>query len=252
MAKHKRLLSQNQKLSSCSDNLRTNPGKKIAFSANKALLLFSTIAVLKACSPQHRSIKKWESLEWQLLKSDGEVSSYEMYTRKVNGSPFKESKLKGILQASPKEAIAALRYRTEQWQEFYTKDQAFFKIIENSPHELLVYSVFKLPFPFRDRSMCERFLIEEDNITGTTKITWHQEWEKAPLEKGITRMPVAKGSWVFEPYGKHESLATYQVYTDPGGRLPGWMYNLTVRKGLRKELRISRYRRQHEAAKRKS
>ena len=253
MAKHKRLLSQNQKLSNCSDKLRTNSRKIIAFSANKALLLFSTISILNACSPQNRSIKKWESLEWQRLASDGEASSHEIYTRKVKGSPFKEFKIKGIVQASPKEAIAALRYRTEQWQEFYAEDQGFFEIIESSPHELLVYSVFKLPFPFKARSMCERFFIEEDTITGTTKITWHQEWEKAPPEKGIIRMPVAKGSWIFETHGEDESLATYQVYTDPGGRLPGWMYNSTVRKGLPKELEdIGNIAANMKAAKRKS
>lgn len=175
--------------------------------------------------------------EWQTIQPPKkELRICKIQTQKVTGSSYKKFKVKGIISATPHEAIEALIYRIEHWKEFYTEKEAYFELIENNPDDLLVYSIFKLPFPFRDRSMCERFSIERDSISGNERITWHQEWEKAPLEKGVLRMPTARGTWTFEKMDNYKSLATYEVYTEPGGMLPGWMYNSTVQKGLPKEL----------------
>ncbi len=175
----------------------------------------------------------WEEIE----RSDQNNShSWISYSKEVNGSKFKAFKIKGIISASPIEAIEALRYRLEQWTDFYTEKEAYFEILESDSDSLLVYSIFKLPFPFRDRSMCEKFKIKQDPSTGVHQITWQQEWEKAPAEQNIIRMPVAQGSWTFEPMDSTKSLAIYEVYTEPGGNLPAWMYNSTVKKGLPKEL----------------
>lgn len=202
----------------------------------KSIGILLILALIQACtSGRNKSIKKWEAYEWQELSAK-EGLFYKIHTRKVKESPFKEFKIKGVVRATPKEAVEALRYRIEHWKEFYTEDEAYFEVLESDSSKLLVYSVFKLPFPFRDRSMCERFIIEDDTVSGTTKISWGQEWEKAPSEKNIIRMPVATGSWTFEPHNGDSSMATYQVYTEPGGMLPGWMYNSTVQRGLPKEL----------------
>jgi hypothetical protein len=211
----------------------------LSYSAILAVIsfVFMSCSTPKDIRLRNKSIKDWENDQWAEVgrSSDENPQQWKSYSKAVQNSKFKGFKIEGFIQATPEKAIEALKYRIEKWREFYSEKEAYFEVIESRPNNLLVYSVFKLPFPFRDRSMCERFLITNDN-SGIKKITWTQEWEKAPSEKGILRMPVAEGTWTFIPKDDSTSLATYEVYSEPGGLLPAWMYNSTVEKGLPKEL----------------
>lgn len=175
---------------------------------------------------------------WKLVKTGKKDSAdWQVYSRKVEGSSFKAFKITGQIDVSPGKAVEALRYKTEHSEEFYTEEEGFSKILKSTPDEALIYSVFRLPFPFRDRSMCERFLFFENKETGVHKITWQEDWSAAPPEnKNIVRMPVARGSWEFVPDGNGGSRATYMVHAEPGGIIPSWMVNATVSKGLPAEL----------------
>ncbi len=224
--------------------LKVSNNWKAFFCFYRLILLALVGSILFSCTTQrgirlrNKSIKEWEAYEWKQIKKrpDGQFQNWEAYSKTVKNSRFKAFKIAGIIHATPKEAVEALLYRIIHWQKFYTEKEAYFDVLENDSNDLLVYSIFKLPFPFKDRSMCERFKIEKNTNSGVYKITWHQEWEKAPAETGIVRMPIATGSWIFEPKSQNTSKATYEVYTDPGGSLPAWMYNFTVEKGLPKEL----------------
>ncbi|MGB6153036.1 MAG: START domain-containing protein [Pricia sp.] len=202
-------------------------------------VIFSvTLLGCSATQQRNKSIKEWEAYHWKRIAESAKniPGNWISYSKNIKDSKFKAFKIKGTVRATPKEAVEALRYRIENWTAFYSEKEVYFEVLESDSTELLVYSIFKLPFPFRDRSMCEKFTIKEDSASGIHEISWHQEWQKAPPEKGIIRMPVARGSWTFEPIDSSQSIATYEVYTDPGGSLPAWMYNSTVQKGLPKEL----------------
>ena len=118
-----------------------------------------------------------------------------------------------------------------------SEKEGFIKVLSNTEDEMLVYSFYNMPFPFKDREMCERFLFVENKETGVYKISWQENWQAAPAQKKeLVRMPIARGSWEFVPTGQGRSKATYIVHAEPGGRIPSWMVNAVVSNGLPAEL----------------
>lgn len=180
-----------------------------------------------------------KDVKWELLKKDKSIpAQWKVYQREVEGSNFLEFKIVGKVSLTPKEGVEALIDKTVNSHKYLKESQGYMKVLSISDDELLVYSVFNMPFFFKDRAMCERFQISHDSTTGTSKITWTEDWESAPsLDDNVIAMPVARGSWEFVPNGNDGSIATYTVYTEPGGSIPAWMVNATVGKGIVKELK---------------
>lgn len=177
---------------------------------------------------------------WKTEKQDGSTNppGWTTFSRKKAGSKFKEFKITGIINVTPKKAISVLREKTENSEKYISEKDGFIQVLEKTEDMMLVYSVYNLPFPFKGREMCERFLFFENKETGAQRISWQEEWQAAPpQEKDLIRMPVARGSWEFEPAGSGRSLATYIVHAEPGGKIPAWMVNATVSKGLPAELK---------------
>jgi len=46
-----------------------------------------------------------------------------------------------------------------------------------------------------------------------------------PETKGVVRVKVCEGKWLFEPDGITKTRATYYIYTDSGGALPSFIAN---------------------------
>src|ERR1700746_931833 len=46
-----------------------------------------------------------------------------------------------------------------------------------------------------------------------------------PETKGVVRVKVCEGKWLFEPEGITKTRATYYIYTDSGGALPSFIAN---------------------------
>jgi len=238
MKKNKNLWGPNRKLSSSNKDSSTISQETSAFNTGKILLLFSAILILTACSPQHRSIKKWEAFEWELLQSNGKHLACKIYSRKVKGSKFREYKAVAEINVSPENAVKALREKNENSQKHLDKGIGHVEILNSSANEIVAYSVYNLPFPFKDRAMCERFTFSENRETGMHRISWKEDWSVGPkTEKACVRMPIARGSWEFTPVGEDKSKAVYIVHTEPGGAIKPWMVNGTIKKGIPDEFK---------------
>lgn len=201
--------------------------------------LFLLLSDQSCVSARDKSVREWEKYEWRMINGKKTNSLGGIaYSRKVKGSEFKEFKVVGEIEVTPERAVQVLREKNENSEKYLDEKTGYINVLHSTEDELLTYSVYRLPFPFRDRAMCERFLLFEDKEKGIHKIAWKQEWDHAPMpEKGVIRMPVARGSWEFVPIGSGRSRATYTVYVDPGGNMPAAMFNRIVAKGLPEELR---------------
>ena len=193
----------------------------------------------RAIQSRNQDIEAWEAYEWQLERNSaaGEQPAWTVYSRKVEGSAFKEFKVEGVIRVSPAEAVRALREKTENSEAYLDEDEGFIRVLHQTSDEAWVYSVYRMPFPFRDRAMCERFVFASNAETGAWTITWQEDWEiEHPETEGVVRMPVARGSWEFTPRGDNQSRAVYIVHTEPGGSLPAWLVNGSIGKELPREL----------------
>ena len=200
------------------------------------LTLVISCTVLPACAT---SQTERSSQEWQLIDEDpNSPFNWSTYSRRVVGTPYREFKLSGVLNLSPERAVEVLKERTINSEKYVSPEEGYMHVVSHAENELVIFSVFNMPFPFRDRAMCERFTFSHDPLLKQHTIAWREDWQAcAPLEEGVIAMPVARGSWTFVAQGQNKSLATYIVHVHPGGRVPAWLSNLGVAQGLPMEFK---------------
>lgn len=200
-------------------------------------ILFTGCSTQRANRLRNKSMKEWASYQWEENEKLANLDrGWHVYSRKVKDSKFKEFKIEGLINVSPSKAITTLREKTENSKLYLDEKEGFVDVLNSAPKELLVYSVYHMPFPFKDRSMCERFTVSIDSISGVHKISWMEDWTAyTGSTTGTIKMPIARGFWLFEPTGEGTSKASYCVHAEPGGHIPAWMVNATVGKGLSKE-----------------
>ena len=186
---------------------------------NRPIITAAVGALMLLCLCCHgtrsQSIREWEGREWQRLKTNDRQAAlgYEAYYRSVPGTKVREYRITGEFAINPQEAVHALREKSERADRYLDAKIGFVEVLESTPTELLTYSVYRLPWPFRDRSMRERFHLHHDAGTGERRITWTSEWAGAqPEPPGVERMPDVHGSWVFKPRD--------------GGGVPSHLYGL--------------------------
>jgi hypothetical protein len=106
-----------------------------------------------------------------------------------------------------------------------------------------------LPGPFGERhyTLSVRSRVERKGQGKGTKgaAVWRTEWVYVP---GSGNIADQRGSWTLEEHSPGRTLATFRLYTDPGGAVPGWMMEKAVAEtlpyvfdGLRQHIRRSRY-----------
>jgi len=210
--------------------------RKIKFTQ---LLPTLIVFVLIGCSTTQNSISSTKANEgWEIVKKDkSEEEKWILCSRKTAGSKFLEFQIVGVMNATSKQAQKAVREKMEN-NEKYEIDGLPIEILSNTKTELLTYSVSKMPFPFKDREMCERVKFSKNETTNTTSVVWKEAWDEAPAKKDKTiRMPIIRGSWLFVPSDSTKSKATYSVQFDPGGHIPAWMVNSMAGSFLIEELK---------------
>ena len=96
------------------------------------------------------------------------------------------------------------------------------------------YMQFQLPFPFQNRDVIIKSVIEEsydksNSLTGAVLKSHSIPWSKMPLKDGITRMPMLKNATDIRVTGRNRVMVEFKVIADPAGNIPSWLVNVTSR-----------------------
>lgn len=137
-----------------------------------------------------------------------------------------ELKILGLINALSKETLKVAT-DFEHMTEFAPHVTKCRIVARESAKVYYIYQYLSTPI-VADRDYTIRIEESFDVGTGAILIKWNTANHKghAPI-KGVVRVPVADGGWIFAPVdrGKH-TLATYYLYTDPGGAIPAWLTNI--------------------------
>ena len=102
----------------------------------------------------------------------------------------------------------------------------------------------RLPRPFGERHYVLRVRSRIDPGAAPGK-TWRTEWAYVPGSGDIAGQ---RGSWTLTELAPGRTLATFRLFSDPGGAVPTWLYERAVAEtlpyifqGLRLQARRSRY-----------
>lgn len=88
-----------------------------------------------------------------------------------------------------------------------------------APQVTRVYMASRTPWPFQPRDAITRF---ERQAGNPVLITLQGEPDALPPRDGFIRIPASSGEWRLLSEG-NQTLVTYRLRVDPGGRIPQWL-----------------------------
>jgi len=92
--------------------------------------------------------------------------------------------------------------------------------------QILIYMMFNVPWPFRDRDFVNRMLIDVQE--DTVRLESSPGRGEIPPKEGVIRMQEFSEYWVLAKKAENLTALSLQGYADPGGSLPDWVINLFV------------------------
>jgi hypothetical protein len=92
---------------------------------------------------------------------------------------------------------------------------------------IINHQELSLPFPITDRQYDVRITNGVKGV-GAQRV-WESAWTHVPGSGNISE---TRGAWVLTEGGPGRTLLLYHVFTDPGGLIPRWAYNLAVTQSL--------------------
>ena len=161
---------------------------------------------------------------WELQKNKNNI---KIYTRSVKGSEIKEfkgtTKVKSNLSAFL--GLLSDAKACPKWIH-QCKSSKVLKTISQT--ERINYNITDLPFPVTDRDVVIHSKVSQDPKTKivTVRLTGKKSYKKEV--GGLVRVEKLSGYWRFKPLGNGFVQVTYQVHSEPGGSLPGWLINSGV------------------------
>jgi len=160
---------------------------------------------------------------WQL--AGGRENNLAIYSRPRPGSPLKEFKAVGAIDA-PTFAVCAV---LDDFQN-YPKFMPFMtetRLLKRDGDSMVGY-----------QRLSPKICADRDYTLRVWKRSWPasdgrvfmSQWSPAndlgpPETKGIVRVKICEGKWLLEPDGATKTRATYYIYSDNGGALPSFIAN---------------------------
>jgi len=188
---------------------------------------------------------------WKLDLVDAE-NSIEIHTRHREDG-FVEFQGITRLNTSLSSLVALLRdvERLPRWS--YRTSLAM-ELERVSARERIVYTVARLPWPFKDRDLVVRSRLQQDPVSLAVIVTAQALPDYMPEDPAYVRVPFLDSSWTFLPLDDGIVEVRFRGYGDGGGSLSrgffNWFSALVVSEaphqtliGLRRMVRQQQYQR---------
>jgi hypothetical protein len=161
--------------------------------------------------------------KWDLAKDDDGV---KIYARKKEGSDIREMKAIGAIDGPPK-LVWDLLHDYDNYKSTMPYTVVSRVIGREGDSVVFFYTQLSLPL-VSDRDYILK-LVDEVDPKGTMKVGWtavNDRDKEVPVPKDVVRVRVNDGFWLLEPQNEGKStMATYYIYTSPGGAVPNWIAN---------------------------
>jgi hypothetical protein len=162
-----------------------------------------------------------QAAQWRLVKDEAGI---RVYLRQVPGSSFQA--FRGVtrirtdmprllaLQDDVSAACAWIHACSEQ------------RLLKHEGNLSWAYSRFHTPWPVQPRDSILQVTTTRD-ADGRVTRTLHGVADYLPLQPGFVRVSKVEGFWSLTPLDG-EIEVVYQVHSEPGGSVPGWLANSFV------------------------
>ena len=159
---------------------------------------------------------------WKLAAESNGVT---IYSRLRAGSPVKEFKAIGEIDATTR-IVHAVIDDLENYPNFMPVT-AECRLLKRETDSIITYQRLS-PKICADRDYTLR--VRTKSWPVADGLVYLHQWETAndlgpPEKRGVVRVKICEGGWLFEPDGVEKTRATYSVYAGTGGAIPVFLAN---------------------------
>ena len=154
--------------------------------------------------------------DWELAKDKNDI---QVYTHPVKASDFKE--FRGIMEVdAPVSAIVAALRDIDSYPEWMPNAASSEVLSARGDTQVVYRLVTDAPWPIRDRDGI--YAMHFENKAGSRAVLIRLEAlpDRLPADPDHIRIRKLTGYWRLHPQGDGAVQVTYQVLTDPGGKVP--------------------------------
>ena len=153
---------------------------------------------------------------WKPTRS---VDGLQVEAREVDGSHFEEVK---VTTRSPRslESLCDAVWGRDAKVEGHFKKRV---VIRESDTERWTYEQIRVPI-VTDRDLVVHTRLIASAPTGRCEVIFEADTDPAyPKASDHIRVGAVRGRWTLEPTDDGKVEITYVVYSEPGGKIPGWL-----------------------------
>ena len=166
-----------------------------------------------------------QTSEWELKRDRDGIA---VYTRSVEGSPYKEVQSVGQISNVTLSSLVALIEDFAACPNWADKCAESYLVERESPTQALVYTHNDMPFPVSDRDVVAKVRWQQDPDSLSVTITSTAVAGAVESIKGRLRLTNANASWEFMPNSDGSFTIINQAHIDPGSSIPGWVTNMLL------------------------
>jgi hypothetical protein len=162
---------------------------------------------------------------WRLRKDEDNI---QVYTRKVDGSPFDAVRTVTVMQDVRLSALTALIIDAEactNWASRCVESYVYQRLSESDAY---VYTHSNMPFPIKNRDVLTHAVWSQDATSLTVRVDSEATTGILDNIAGRLRLTQLRLGWIFKPLESGAVEISNEAHIDPGSSLPGWITNLLL------------------------
>lgn len=165
-----------------------------------------------------------QAAEWDLKKNKKGIT---VETRSVPGETLKEFRGTMNITASLN-SLTALVYDTDNAPKWMHDNKSLTLDEEISEQDRWYYLVNGVPWPLKTRDAYLHIESAQDPSSQAVTIMMSADPARKPGVKKKVRILSMKGGWTFAPKADGTVDVTYQLFINPGGKIPARLANIVV------------------------
>jgi hypothetical protein len=170
---------------------------------------------------------------WKFKKEKHDI---RIYTKEVDGSPFKS--FKGTMRINADmNALVAVYQDVDSYADWMPNLSRADLLQMNGDTAHIQYIVMPAPWPVKDRDAVYHFQYIKDSLTNRITIRIKCLPDYLLKVPGKVRIPKAKGTYHFIPLDNGIVDVKFEMEVDPGGGIPAFMVNWRIVDGPMKTLK---------------
>jgi hypothetical protein len=193
------------------------------------LLRVNTMAKLIALTALALMLCGWNAVyadsEWRLRKDQDNI---QVYSRKIDGSPFAAVRTVTVMEDVRLAALAALIIDAEactNWASRCVESYIYERVSETDTY---VYTHTNMAFPVKNRDMLTHAVWSQDASSLVVRVDSEAATGILDDIGGRLRLTDVKLGWRFRPLESGAVEVSNEAHIDPGSILPGWVSNLLL------------------------